>query len=166
MPFIRSQRLHRLFGRGYSLFKTFMTALFLVMIFVAVLGILARQIEEIRLLWTSTVASALLIVIIFLGAAIAEVEDEHIRIDVFRSRIVRRVPSFDHLIDVATIVFSALIVVSASGLTVRYWDVHWADLLWLPTGLLYFSLVVGFSIMGLDRLRGLIAALRDGNDAS
>jgi TRAP-type C4-dicarboxylate transport system permease small subunit len=163
-PPIENERWYRLVGRGYNLFKTSMTALFLLMIFIAVLGILARQIEGVRLLWTSTVASALLIVVIFLGAAIAEIEGEHIQIQFFSARIIQRVPSFEYAIDIVTILFSTIIVVSASGLTVRYWGTHWADLLWLPTGLLYLSIAVGFGMITLHRVRGLINALQGGNN--
>jgi TRAP-type C4-dicarboxylate transport system permease small subunit len=166
MSSIESQKIYGVLDRGYGLFKTGMTALFLVMIFLAVLGILARQIERIQLLWTSTIGSALLIAIIFLGAAIAEIEDEHIQINVFRSRIVQRKSAFDHLIDGTVVIFAALIVVSAGGLTSRYWDVHWANVLWLPTGLLYLTLAFGFLLIGLYRIQGLILVLRRRNDES
>jgi TRAP-type C4-dicarboxylate transport system permease small subunit len=155
-----SKSWHRFETSAYYLFKTGMTALFLLMIFTAVLGIIARQISGIQFLWTGTVASVLLIFIIFLGAAIAEFEDDHIQIRFFSDRIVRRYPSYDYIIDIVALVFATTVAVSASNLTVRYWGTHWADLLWLPTGLLYLSIAVGFGLIALNRIRSLINALR------
>ncbi len=141
--------------KGYIYFRVTLTLVFLLMILVTVVGILGRQIRpyyQLDTLWTSTVSTALLITVIFLGTAVAEIEDEHIEVTVFRDRIVSTVPAFMYLINALVIAFAA--VVSYSGVLAarRQWGVPFADLLWLNTGWLYLTIATGFFLVMVNRL--------------
>lgn len=153
----------RLFHTGYRVFVLVSTLLLVFTLLVALPQIFSRFLSgdlSMRLLWTSTISRYLFIATVFFAVAVAETENEHIKVEVLRNRVARGEDGlYDCVIELAVTVTSGILATSAAVQARNFWGTASADLLWFRSGWLYLPVLIGFGIVFLYRTAKTLAYL-------
>lgn len=141
---------------AFEAYEFVMTGLFLSLLVLIVVQILSRNLPPNPyvgsgdFLWIGETVESVIIFIIFLGAPIAEYRGRQIQVDLISDRIQAGVSrQYLNLLDLAVVLFAALITRTAYSRAVEAWDSTLQNAPLLTFGHLYGTIAVGFGLVGL-----------------
>jgi len=136
------------------------SVIFCIVVFLVILQVFTRYVTVyigVSFPWTEEVARYLLIVVVFLGSAVASRRKEHI---VITTLVERFSPNAKLILDLIStlliLIFLAIATIGSTSLTFQMMGTSVGSLLWLKLGHVYALITIGLTLMMFYHVRWLI----------
>jgi TRAP-type transport system small permease protein len=129
--------LHRVYSALQKTIRVCLCALLVCMVVIVFANVISRYYLEASLAWSEEVTRFMLVWMVFLGAVLAYVNDEHLGLDILVKSLPRRVQSAVAVIVDALIMFAVILLIrGGSMLMVGSWEWE-APATAIPYGYIY-----------------------------
>lgn len=137
---------------------------FIVMVIVVLLQVIFRYVMRISVPWTEEFARYLLILITFVGGALAIRDKQHIAVTAIINKLPKKAPYYLNKFFNISIILFLIAVFRGSILMVKLtWETPVGSIGWLSTGKIYLILPVSITMMIIYLLNQLINEKFDKN---
>lgn len=137
---------------------------FIVMVIVVLLQVIFRYVMRISVPWTEEFARYLLILITFVGGALAIRDKQHIAVTAIINKLPKKAPYYLNKFFNISIILFLITVFRGSILMVKLtWETPVGSIGWLSTGKIYLILPVSITMMIIYLLNQLINEKFDKN---